>query len=42
MVISSELAETLNTLNISNLENGIYLIKIKTSDKVVDEQLIKK
>ncbi len=42
VVISSQLQQTLSTFNISTLENGIYLIKIKSSDKVVVEQLIKK
>jgi hypothetical protein len=41
VVISSKLQQPLTTFNISNLENGIYLIKIKSSDKIVVEQLIK-
>lgn len=41
-VLTSTLGKTMTTFNIGGLENGIYLVKITTSDKAVVKQLIKK
>jgi hypothetical protein len=42
VVLNALLENTINTFDIKNLENGVYLIKIKTSDKMLVKQLIKK
>lgn len=42
LMLSSALSSIESNLNIRHLENGVYLIKIKTIDKMVVKQLIKK